>query len=324
MDLIGINRRVDPRAEAVLTVAHGISWIFAANLAIKAGLPLHLIVHDDPTSSARSDTERSLVERAFSEVYRRAASRFCVSPGMADLYKRRYGVAGTVLYPSRARSTPVLPVKLPCQDKKQGELIIGYAGTLTQPGYLKSLSRLSRHLADISAKLLLIGPIRRADLRSAGLLMERVILEGPLPADELVHRLHSLADILLLPSSFRPMDAVAMQTLFPSKVVDYFATGLPCLVWAPADSSIARWICSEPGTAELVTTDDARQVIWKISEMNKNPERAVAMARRAAAIGAKYFSSEAAEDVFLSSVTRANSHYGLRASYDLRQVTHAS
>jgi hypothetical protein len=182
-------------------------------------------------------------------------------------------------------------------------VIIAYAGTLSHPGYVNSLVQLSRELGKISGKLLIIGAVSvSVDLRRAGMAMENVILEAPLPSDQLVRRLHGIADIMLLPLSFRPEDEVAMRTLFPSKIVDYFATGVPCLVWAPQYSSIAKWVCSEPTTTELVTTPDAKRVIAKIVEMQNSPERMIGIARSAAEVGTRYFSAQVAEEMFLRAI----------------------
>jgi glycosyltransferase involved in cell wall biosynthesis len=180
--------------------------------------------------------------------------------------------------------------------------MIGYAGSLDQPGYLHCLAELSQRLSEVPAKLLLIGPIQRFNLCASGMLIDHVTVEPPLGSAELVRRLQNEADILVLPSSFRAEDAIAMETLFPSKLVDYFASGVLCLVWAPPYSTIARWVHSESGVAEYVSSPNAYDVITKIKEMRNNPERMIAMAKRASVAAMKYFSPQIAEDKFLSSI----------------------
>jgi len=90
--------------EAVLTVADDFLWLAAARYARRHSLPLHLICHDDWTRLAvKPSLFREWLNDEIGKVYRQAVSRLCVSPHMAEEYERRYGVKGTLLYPSRAR-----------------------------------------------------------------------------------------------------------------------------------------------------------------------------------------------------------------------------
>ena len=87
-------------------MAHGFSWLAASVFAERNKLPLHLIVHDEWPQSAITGRIKSWMNKRFCKVYRKAASRLCVSPAMVEEYERRYGVRGTVLYPSRGYDTP--------------------------------------------------------------------------------------------------------------------------------------------------------------------------------------------------------------------------
>src|SRR5205814_714254 len=66
--------------QALLTVAHGYSWIAAAQFARQSRLPLHLIVHDDwPRQVNLIEPVQSWLNAQFGRIYRQAASRLCVS-----------------------------------------------------------------------------------------------------------------------------------------------------------------------------------------------------------------------------------------------------
>ena len=91
--------------DAVVTVAHGYSWVTAARFSTDRGLPFHLICHDDWPSVVPASL-KNRADRELGGAYRQAASRFCTSPFMAAEYRRRYGVDGTVLYPSRGADAP--------------------------------------------------------------------------------------------------------------------------------------------------------------------------------------------------------------------------
>ena len=110
------------KPEAVLTVGHGYSWVTAARYASQAELPLYLIVHDDWPRIVGAQ-ERAAVDRAFAAVYRQAAVRFCVSPGMAAAFATRYGVSGQVLLPSRASGALVFDGPAPQVGSPRGHRV---------------------------------------------------------------------------------------------------------------------------------------------------------------------------------------------------------
>src|SRR6202008_1363386 len=94
------------RPEAVMTMVWGYGWGGAAAYAERAGLPLHLIVHDD-WGGGGARFERRLVDRQLRHWYPKAASRLCISPCMMEECRRRYGASGDVLYPSRSANAVV-------------------------------------------------------------------------------------------------------------------------------------------------------------------------------------------------------------------------
>ena len=142
--------------EAVATVGHGFGWVTAAEVARRLHVPLHLIVHDDwPRSSAIVEACRPWLERTFGRVYRGAASRLCVSPFMAEEYERRYGAAGSLMYPSRAKDCPVFPAKA-ARPIGDGEMVIGYGGN-SSPLLVESLRALAAALPGTRTRLALFG-----------------------------------------------------------------------------------------------------------------------------------------------------------------------
>src|SRR5207302_7437461 len=132
------------RPEAVMTMVYGYAWATAATYAERAGLPLHLIVHDDDRS-ARFEIERRMVDRRLGYWYPNAASRLCVSPYMMEEYHRRYGALGDVLYPSRSADAPLFaesPGRLRRVCKK---FTVVFAGRIPQE-YAHALQRMATAL----------------------------------------------------------------------------------------------------------------------------------------------------------------------------------
>lgn len=284
------------RPEAVLTVGHGYSWVTAAHYAAQIGVPLHVIVHDDWPRLVE-EGQRDHVDRVFGDVYRRAASRLCVSPGMAEAYERRYGVSGVVLLPSRAAAAAVFDGPAPQVGRAHGHRVFAFAGTVNSPGYAQLLGQLAESLAPHDASLEIFGPLTKDQAASNGLSRPNVRLAGLLDPDDLLQRLRRDADVLFVPMSFAAEDRANMRMGFPSKLTDYTSVGVPLLVCGPAYCSAVRWAAENPGVAEVVTTDHPQEITASVNRLMHDAGYRLALAQRAQLIGNRDFAAAAAEAV---------------------------
>ena len=290
--------------DAVLTVAHGYSWVTAAAFAQQRRLPLHLIVHDDWPRIVAPPL-RPAVDRAFGDVYRQAASRFCASPFMSEDYERRYGATSTVLLPYRADDAPKFDGVAERLHEKRPAPIFAFAGTINSPGYAALLRELAEQIAPYSGELLIYGPITLAQAAAAGLDRSNVRLGGLLQPEQLLHRLRAEADVLFVPMSFADADRDNMRMGFPSKLTDYTAVGLPLLIMGPPDCSAVGWAQRHAGVAEVVTSDAPGALDDAIRRLAGDAEHRVTLARRAQEIGGRDFSAETAHRVFMSALEPA-------------------
>lgn len=291
--------------EAIVTVAHGYSWVTAARFAEARGVPLHLIVHDDWPSAAPTPTRR-LVARQFGEVYRLAASRLCVSPYMADEYARTYGAPGTVLYPSRAAGAPEFPGPPARLRSTDHPFTIAFAGTINSPGYARILRSLAEGLDRCNGRVVLFGPLAPEQAAAAGLGHPRISLGGMLTSGDLMTRLRAEADALFIPMSFASRDRQNMRMSFPSKLTDYTSVVLPLLVCGPAECSAVQWAATYPGVAEVVTSEDPAALAEAVMRLAGDPERRWQLAATAKAVGDQCFSAAAAAAVFETALRRTN------------------
>ena len=149
--------------DAVVTVSHGFHWLAAAAFAGAEGLPLHMICHDDlPRVSVVPAVMSQWFEEEFSRVYRAAASRHCVSPWMKDEYLARYGVEGSVLYPSRSAGVVRVVGLGEKTMSNSGPMTVAYAGSVSSAGYVSALALLAEALSKSCGRLLIYGPDRSA------------------------------------------------------------------------------------------------------------------------------------------------------------------
>lgn len=289
--------------EAVLTVTHGFSWLTAAHLAAQQELPLHLICHDDlPSMALIPEWFRPWLQREFGRVYRQAVSRLCVSPFMCETYCERYGVEGTVLYPSRAADGPqfdALPERIGQNDHP---FTVAFGGTINSPGYVNTLVNMATGLVPVGGRLLIFGPLTSEAARQVGLDQPNIILRGMVNSSELMTRLREEADALFVPMSFEPAEATNMKMGFPSKLTDYTATGLPLLIYGPDYCSAVRWARENPGVAEVVDCEDASALTSAVDRLVGDAGHRVCLAWHALEAGNRYFSHAAAKETFLRRV----------------------
>lgn len=296
-----VERAVDGfDPEAVLTVTHSHLWLNAARLAARRRLPLHLILHDDWPSMATANRAsalwrvvRGLVQRPFGRVYRQAASRLCVSPGMAELYEQQYGVSGEVLYPNRGGDSPAAEVRVGRTGSTSGP-VVAFAGALHTGGVHDLLRRLAEVLAGVNGHLDFYTRTTTNELAAIGLRPPVVRRVGFFPAAEMAERVAATAHALFLPASFRANERTDTSTLFPSKLADYTAIGLPLLIWGPEYSSAVRWGRDNPATGVTVTGFDDGRVRDAVVRFWQDDEFARGCAAAACAAGDRDFAAAAA------------------------------
>lgn len=290
--------------DAVLTVAHGYSWVTAARYAAASGLPLHLIVHDE-FARASAPTLAACVEREFAATVEQAASLLCVSPAMVDDYERRYGVRGTLLLPGRSFEAMTFDQEADRLRSPRDPLVFAFAGTINSPGYVRLLRRLADALLRVSAELVIFGPLDAVQAKADGLSLANVRLGGLVTSTELIRRLRADVDVLFVPMSFEAADAANMRLSFPSKLTDYTAVGLPLLICGPPECSAVRWARDNPGVAEVVTSDSPGDLDAVVDRLLASVEHRRALARTAQEVGQRDFSAAAAEAVLFGALQGA-------------------
>lgn len=285
--------------EGVLTVAHGFGWLAAADMAAQRGLPLHLMVHDDwPRVVNVKPGFRNWIDNKFASVYRQAHSRICVSPAMQVAYQSRYGGRAEVLYPMRAADCTDFQAPPARLERNDDQFTIAFAGSINSNGYIQALRAVQQALESVRGRLLIFGPLTELQARQIGLQRPNAVVCGLVSAAELMARLREEADALFVPMSFDPADRTNMELAFPSKLADCTAVGLPLLIYGPPYCSAAVWARENAGVAEIVTTDQGRDLSDAVTRLETDPGLRVALGKRALEVGKQYFAHEAVKQVF--------------------------
>lgn len=271
--------------QAVLTVGVSAAWIRADGLARHLGVPLHLIIHDDHHyAEFWCRPLKPFGEKLFGRTYRRAASRFCVSRPMEREYERRFGVPGDVLLPSRDAQAVVFSKPREAPSTPVHSAKIFYAGSITRQGF-REVDAIAGVLKKHGHRLILYSGTKPPE----GFTPQHIQRRDPVPAVELVQRLHEQADLLLLYTDFSSAMREIVKTLFPSKLVDYTAAAAPIVLAAPDYACIVDYLRSRPTAAELVTDNNPEVVASAIEQLLADPERRDLLANGAVEAGMKDF-----------------------------------
>jgi len=273
--------------EAILTIGVAASWMGAAALARKAKIPLYLIVHDEGHYNYFWITVlRDFGTRLFGKAYKQARTRFCISEPMAQLYQQRFGVDGTVMLPLRSRQSLFFkePKKKEVESEQSKKII--YAGSIYGKGF-EELDKLAQALSRHDIKLIAYTP---SNFNASQ--VEYLEVRNALPSDELIQVLHKEANALLLWTAFAEEARENVRTLFPSKMVDYTATGVPIVVVAPEDSCISRYLKDNRDAGYLITDSCPQKNAEQITKLLKDASELERLGKGAIAAGFKDFSFE--------------------------------
>jgi hypothetical protein len=293
--------------DAVLSVAHGYLWFTAAAVAETLGAPLHLLVHEEWPNlvthnrpGAIWDLVRSVARMRIAPLYRQAAGRLSVSRGMVEELAGTYGLSSTLLYPNRGDDSPQARVRVRAQSS--GAPVVAHTGFIHFGGNVALLASLAEMLGELGGHLDLYTMHTAEELARWGLKAPLVRRQGFFPASEMGDRVAATADALILTASFEAKDRRDVATLFPSKLADYTAIGLPIVTWGPGYSSAARWCNENPGAALVFTRRDPQPVRAALERLLSDRAYAADIARRGVEAGTRDFDLAAARRVFLGTL----------------------
>jgi hypothetical protein len=222
---------------------------------------------------------------------------------MEEHYRAWFGCSGQLLYPSRGEDSPSPRVRVGLCAA--GPPTVAYCGLVSQSGTGVLLRQLAATLARLGGYLDLYTPHDAGLLAAMGLDQPNVRRGGFLPPQQLSETVARTAHALFLPASFEPRERNDVATLFPSKLADYTAIGLPILVWGPPYSSAVRWAAENPGATLCVRDPDPAAVLAVLERLVGDPAHAAAVAASGVAAGSRYFDVAAARATFFAALEPA-------------------
>jgi hypothetical protein len=223
--------------DMILSVMTSSFFLAAGDLSAEYGLPLALVCHDDFEHVIDPvHHEPQWATKRVGPIYRQAACRLCVGPGMAEHLARRYGgEIGEVLYPMPSDDRPLRPERSNIGERP---LKIGFFGELG--GNYGPVHTVVDVLPETGAELHVFSHSSGAS-RQALCSRPGVIDCGFTTPDKLRRYLAAEVDAILIPQGFEHEYRTLLETCFPSKLPEAVRMGLPMLIVAPDYGSAARW-----------------------------------------------------------------------------------
>jgi glycosyltransferase involved in cell wall biosynthesis len=231
-------------------------------------------------ASRRQTRVAATVERM---ILKRATLSLFISESLAAHYAHLYpGLAtSVVVHPMGASGTvPARASDLP------SERVIAFGGNVNDSN-ADALGRMVHAALGVpDARVELLTATSRDYLRANGLLPPGVEV-ATVAQQEFERRLEDAA-VLLLPHGFRSsLPPEEINTIFPTKVVEYFRTGRPVVAHAPGGSFIVDYLVTRDA-AQVVTEPSVDAVRDAIVTVLSDPHRYDTLARAAATVAAAF------------------------------------
>jgi glycosyltransferase involved in cell wall biosynthesis len=258
----------------------------AYSFSRRSGVPLVLIVHDDPEDFNGSYAwASSAVRRQLRRIYRHATSRLCVSPELERALYDRYSAAGNVMYPNRSEATLPRAPEASLSLREPGRLTLGFAGSLSY-GYGPRLVELVPLLRKAGVKVRIYGSNLSA-IDGSDVLLNQGRLDTP---EDVWARIKHECDAVLLPYCFpNHGHQNVYRTHFPSKLPEYLALGMPVIVTGPSYAAGVRWGIRNPDSCVVLTQQDGEEWINALTLLRRDGALRFRLSRASVAAGNRDF-----------------------------------
>lgn len=256
------------RCDVILGVYPDEIYLFAAYvLSVITGKPLYLYFHNTYLEHARGNIMAGWLQpRAF----KRARHMFVMSKAMQALYRRYYpDIVCTPLVHSYNENPPEMS-SLPSTETVGSPLRIVLSGSVnaSNEGAVEHMAGAIRALPD--TELWIYSKTNTGYLKRMG-----VDVDSPqfhlttVSRDTLIEELQK-ADILFLPHGFGERESQEeIETIFPTRTIEYLIAGRPILAHAPDKCFISDFL-REHDCALLVTEPSAEAVQAAIEQLKND------------------------------------------------------
>jgi glycosyltransferase involved in cell wall biosynthesis len=206
-------------------------------------------------------------------ILKNSASVFAISEGFVDYLKSEFQCKAHWL-PLPSQNAPVAPVIFPKSNKSTRNIV--FIGGLNHL-YLSALKDVYEEISAFNAKsnsglpwkLEILSYCPPDALLSLLSNQEHLIFHHDLPNQKCIE-LMSQASACFLPYSFSKSERIMVTTSFSCKILEYFASGSPILVYGPDYASIPRYFIKEKLPVCTTNRNELRQALSDLAEIRSS------------------------------------------------------
>jgi hypothetical protein len=290
----------DFSAEAVVTTVPFSAWAIANEYAKFFSLPLHILLWDDIlVAPIVPRLLQARYDRAFLSAYCNAASRLCISPQIEQFYRNLSGAIGEVVYPFGGRDT--IRYYEPPTSVRDRPFTFAFAGSLFLGGYRKTLMQFADACEAAGCDLIIIG--QPDGISVSG---NHVQTEPYMPtSNSLIDFIRKHADALVLLGSFEPSEKRYCSHLFPSRLVAYSATALPCFGYGLSTFTGVDWLVRNIGTEVVCQVESKEELVKRLKRFVAAGAAHASWGRRISEAGSRDFDYRRARDRYFAAFAKS-------------------
>jgi len=242
----------------------------------KLGISTHIYLVDEIEASAKHHQPkwvRFWIKPTLALVLKNSASVFAISEGFVDYLKSEFQCRSSWL-PLPSQNAPEATVIVPSGNKSTRNIV--FIGGLNYL-YLSALKDLYEEISEFNAesssglrwKLEILSYCSVDALLSLLSDQKHLIFHQNLPTQKRILRM-SQASACFLPYSFLESERTLVSTSFSCKILEYFKTGSPILVYGPEYASIPRYFSKENLPVCTTNRSELQQALYQLDTIRSS------------------------------------------------------
>jgi hypothetical protein len=242
----------------------------------KLGISTHIYLVDEIEASSKYQQPKWVqlwIKPTLGLILKNSASVFAISEGFVDYLKSEFQCKARWL-PLPSENAPVATNILMNKDKSRRNIV--FLGALNYL-YLSALKDLYAEISEFNAKsnsgffwkLEILSYCSPGPLLSLLSDQKYLIFHQNLSNQKCIE-LMSEASACFLPYSFSESERIMVTTSFSCKILEYFKSGSPILVYGPAYASIPRYFSKENLPICTTSRNELRQALYQLDTIRSS------------------------------------------------------
>ncbi len=290
------------KPDLVITLMETLPYSYAAHrYALKKRLPLLTVSMDKPGDFTRIYQRMKPFQfKRMKSIYKYASVNLGVSFEMAAYLSNTYNIKSDTLYFCPPEGLTARNISAAAKLKNEGELTIGYAGSMTL-GYGKQIESMLTCFEKSDVHLNIYSH-QEPSFKSPC-----VNYRGKFTQYEVWDKIKDECDAVILPYYFHygTKETSVYSTHFPTKLSEYLTLGMPVIVIGPEWATGMKWAKAHPEAVISSSNEDPLEWSDIFKNIRNNPEVRLAYSIEPVKAQKKEFSTSIIKNQFLQFINQA-------------------